>query len=33
MEPDQGEGGFNVIPKKYLQGLREVCDKYGSSDL
>jgi 4-aminobutyrate aminotransferase/(S)-3-amino-2-methylpropionate transaminase len=29
MEPVQGEGGFNIIPKKYLQGLREVCDKYG----
>jgi len=29
IEPVQGEGGFNVIPKKYLQGLREVCDKYG----
>jgi 4-aminobutyrate aminotransferase/(S)-3-amino-2-methylpropionate transaminase len=29
MEPVQGEGGFNVVPKKYLQGLREVCDKYG----
>ena len=29
MEPVQGEGGFNVVPKKYLQGLRNVCDKYG----
>lgn len=29
LEPVQGEGGFNVIPKKYLQGLREVCNKYG----
>ncbi|MBS1934667.1 MAG: aminotransferase class III-fold pyridoxal phosphate-dependent enzyme, partial [Bacteroidetes bacterium] len=29
IEPIQGEGGFNVVPKKYLQGLREVCDKYG----
>ena len=29
IEPVQGEGGFNVVPKKYLQGLREVCDKYG----
>ena len=25
----QGEGGFNVVPKKYLQGLRKVCDEYG----
>jgi len=29
IEPVQGEGGFNVVPKKYLQGLRDVCDKYG----
>jgi len=29
MEPVQGEGGFNVIPKKYLQGLRAVCDQQG----
>lgn len=29
MEPIQGEGGFNPVPKKYLQGLREFCDKYG----
>lgn len=29
LEPVQGEGGFNVIPKKYLKGLREICDKYG----
>jgi len=29
IEPVQGEGGFNVVPQKYLQGLREVCDKYG----
>jgi 4-aminobutyrate aminotransferase / (S)-3-amino-2-methylpropionate transaminase / 5-aminovalerate transaminase len=29
MEPVQGEGGFNVIPKKYLQGLRRVCDQQG----
>ncbi|MCS6991936.1 MAG: aspartate aminotransferase family protein [Chitinophagales bacterium] len=25
----QGEGGFNVLPKKYLQGLRRVCDQHG----
>lgn len=29
LEPVQGEGGFNVIPKKYLKGLRQICDKYG----
>lgn len=25
----QGEGGFTVAPKKYVQGLRQFCDKYG----
>ena len=29
IEPVQGEGGFNVVPPKYLKGLRAVCDKYG----
>jgi 4-aminobutyrate aminotransferase/(S)-3-amino-2-methylpropionate transaminase len=29
IEPVQGEGGFYVTPKKYLQGLRMLCDKYG----
>ena len=29
IEPVQGEGGFNVVPKKYLQGLRTICSKYG----
>jgi len=29
IEPVQGEGGFYVTPKKYLQGLRAICDKYG----
>jgi 4-aminobutyrate aminotransferase / (S)-3-amino-2-methylpropionate transaminase / 5-aminovalerate transaminase len=29
IEPVQGEGGFNPVPKKYLEGLREFCDKYG----
>ncbi|MBS1668081.1 MAG: aminotransferase class III-fold pyridoxal phosphate-dependent enzyme [Bacteroidetes bacterium] len=29
MEPVQGEGGFHVVPKKYLQGLRAICDRYG----
>ncbi|MEP7128523.1 MAG: aspartate aminotransferase family protein [Chitinophagales bacterium] len=25
----QGEGGFNVVPKRYIQGLRKVCDANG----
>ncbi len=25
----QGEGGFNIAPKKYVDGLRKFCDKYG----
>jgi 4-aminobutyrate aminotransferase/(S)-3-amino-2-methylpropionate transaminase len=29
IEPVQGEGGFNVVPPKYLVGLREICDRYG----
>ena len=29
IEPVQGEGGFNVVPQKYLVGLREICDRYG----
>lgn len=29
IEPIQGEGGFNPVPKKYLEGLRAYCDKYG----
>ncbi|MBN8851907.1 MAG: 4-aminobutyrate--2-oxoglutarate transaminase [Sphingobacteriales bacterium 50-39] len=29
IEPVQGEGGFNVVPRKYLEGLRRICDKYG----
>ncbi|MGW8123799.1 aspartate aminotransferase family protein [Roseivirga echinicomitans] len=28
IEPIQGEGGFNPVPKKYLQGLRAFCDKH-----
>jgi len=26
----QGEGGFNVAPKKYIQGLRDFCDRNGT---
>lgn len=29
LEPVLGEGGFYVTPKRYLQGLRELCDEYG----
>jgi len=29
IEPVQGEGGFNPVPKKYFEGLRTYCDKYG----
>jgi 4-aminobutyrate aminotransferase/(S)-3-amino-2-methylpropionate transaminase len=29
IETVQGEGGFNVIPKEYLKGLRKWCDKQG----
>jgi 4-aminobutyrate aminotransferase/(S)-3-amino-2-methylpropionate transaminase len=29
IEPIQGEGGFNPVPKKYLEGLRSFCDEYG----
>ena len=29
IEPVQGEGGFNVVPQKYLSGLRHICDQYG----
>ena len=25
----QGEGGFNVAPRAYIEGLREFCDKHG----
>ena len=29
LEPIQGEGGFNPIPQKYLEGLRTFCDEHG----
>ncbi len=29
IEPIQGEGGFNLVPQKYLEGLREFCDLHG----
>lgn len=28
-EPVQGEGGFNVAPKEFIEGLREFADRYG----
>ncbi len=29
LEVVQGEGGFHVVPRRYLQGLREICDEHG----
>ena len=29
LEPIQGEGGFNPVPQKYLEGLRTFCDEHG----
>lgn len=29
IEPVQGEGGFYVVPSKFLQRLRALCDKHG----
>lgn len=29
IEPVQGEGGFNAVPQKYFEGLREFCDNHG----
>jgi len=28
IEPVQGEGGFNCVPQKYLEGLRKFCDDH-----
>jgi 4-aminobutyrate aminotransferase len=29
LEPVQGEGGFYVAPKAFMQALRQLCDKHG----
>lgn len=29
IEPVQGEGGFIVPPKEFLQGLKQICEKHG----
>ena len=29
MEPIQGEGGFNIVPQQYLEGVRAFCDRHG----
>jgi 4-aminobutyrate aminotransferase/(S)-3-amino-2-methylpropionate transaminase len=29
IEAVQGEGGFNPVPQRYLEGLRDYCDKHG----
>lgn len=29
IEPIQGEGGFNPVPQKYMEGLRAFCDQHG----
>ena len=30
VEPIQGEGGINMAPEGFLQGLRDLCDEYGA---
>ncbi len=30
VEPIQGEGGINVAPEGFLQGLRDLCDEHGA---
>lgn len=29
LEPVQGEGGFYIAPKEFMQALRQLCDKHG----
>ncbi|MFN0276556.1 MAG: aspartate aminotransferase family protein, partial [Chitinophagales bacterium] len=29
LEPVQGEGGFHVVPEKYMWELRKICDEHG----
>lgn len=29
IEPVQGEGGFYIAPKEFMQALRQLCDKHG----
>jgi len=29
IEPVQGEGGFHIASKRFLQALREICDEHG----
>lgn len=29
LEPVQGEGGYIVPPKEFMQGIRQICDEYG----
>ncbi|MFS0638974.1 4-aminobutyrate--2-oxoglutarate transaminase [Mesobacillus foraminis] len=29
LEPVQGEGGFNIPSKRFVQGVKKLCDKYG----
>jgi len=29
LEPVQGEGGFYIAPKEFMQGLRALCDRHG----
>ena len=29
LEPVQGEGGFYIAPKEFMQSLRQLCDKHG----
>ncbi len=29
IEPVQGEGGFHIAPKKFIEELRKVCDQHG----